>query len=61
MEHTKLYLPFGLSNLSVGIPSHNFLGTFAPRDEAVAMDETFLLAEALAHPVGSSPLHQVAR
>ena len=61
MEHTKLYLPFGLSNLSVGIPSHNFLGTFAPRDEAVAMDETFLLAEALAHPVGSPPLHQVAQ
>ena len=61
MEQTELHFPFGHSKLSLRVPSQNLLGTYFPRDEAAAMDEASLLAGALANPVGSPRLSQIAR
>jgi nickel-dependent lactate racemase len=61
MENTELHLPFGHSNLSVEIPSYNLLGICTPREDSEEVDETVLLAGALAYPVGTPPLREVAR
>ncbi|MBQ7208558.1 MAG: nickel-dependent lactate racemase [Lentisphaeria bacterium] len=42
------------------IPEENFLGSFAPQSEPAAADPAAEVRRALAHPIGSEPLHELA-
>ena len=61
MSLTTLQLPFGRSQMGVEIPEANLLGVLNPRESAETFDEASLLREALAHPIGSPCLRDVAR
>ena len=62
MNVTELELGFGHSTVSVQVPISNLLGVFAPqRSTQVPDDEDTLLRGALAHPIASSRLRDLAR
>lgn len=61
MEPVGVWLPFGRSGLNAEIMPTNFLGVFEPSEVATSTDEAELLRKALARPVGSSPLSELAR
>ena len=61
MEPVGVWLPFGRSGLNAEIMPPNFLGVFEPREVGTSTDEAELLRKALARPVGSSPLSELAR
>ena len=61
MDTTALELAYGQSRLSVSLPAHNLLGVFAPQNAPAAADESFLLREALAHPIGRPRLRELAQ
>jgi len=61
MNGTTLRLPFGYSKISVQVPTHSLLGVFTPRENVGAFDETTILREALAHPIGTPCLRDLAQ
>ena len=61
MSVARLQLPFGPSLVGVQIPAALLLGVLTPRESARAFDEHMLLREALAHPVGTPRLRDLAR
>ena len=61
MNVTKLEVPFGQSGLSVQLPTANLLEVLVPREEDQASDEATLLSDALAHPIGTPRLRELAQ
>jgi len=61
MSVTELELGFGHSTVSAQVPTLNLLGVFTPRESVEVLDETTLLRDALAHPVGTPRLRDLAR
>ena len=57
----RVKLAYGSTFFEVDIPEHNFLGVFEPQAVAAVEDERTLLQNALAHPIGSLPLRELAR
>ena len=56
-----LELPFGHSRISLELPSSNLQSVLMPRDGASAREENALLRQALAHPIGTPRLRDLAR
>jgi len=61
MSVATLQLPFGHSKVSVQLPAPNLLGVFLPHDITEEFDEAARLREALAHPIGTPCLRDLAR
>lgn len=61
MNIAQVHLPFGRADLCVEVPAANLLGIFVPRGDAEALDEDALLRHALAHPVDTPRLQDLAR
>jgi nickel-dependent lactate racemase len=61
MNATVLQLPFGHSKISVRVPTPNLLGVFMPREKVKPFDGATLLREALAYPIASPRLRDLAR
>jgi nickel-dependent lactate racemase len=61
MNVATLSLPFGHSELSVRVPNSSLVGVFAPEEGTSQIDEAALLGEALAHPIDSPRLRELAR
>jgi nickel-dependent lactate racemase len=66
LSTTTLQLPFGHSELSVQLPAGNLLGVVAPLDEAhasgtPALEGIAAVRAALAHPIGTLRLRDLAR
>lgn len=59
---TVVTLPFGRDNVSVRIPSGTLIGVFPPRPlETAVADEDELIGRALARPIGTPRLRDLAR
>ena len=56
-----LELPFGHSHISLELPSSNLLSVLLPRDGERAREESALVRQALAHPIGTPRLRDLAR
>ena len=61
MNSVAVCLPFGRSGLNVQIMSANLLGVFGPCEDSTVFDEEELLGQALARPIGTPPLRDLAR
>lgn len=61
MSTITLQLPFGHSQLDVGVSTFNLLGVFVPRRGTEVPDEAALLRDALAHPIGTLRLRDLAQ
>ena len=61
MGLARLQLPFGHSKVSVPLPARNLLGVFLPHDVTEEFDEAACLHAALAHPIGTPRLRDLAR
>jgi nickel-dependent lactate racemase len=61
MNVTVLELPFGHATVSVQVPAVNLSEVLKPQDETQPSDEAALLTEALAHPIGTPRLRDLAR
>jgi nickel-dependent lactate racemase len=61
MNVTELELGFGHSTLSVQVPIPNLVGAFRPQESVEVSDEDTLLRGALARPIASSRLRDLAR
>ena len=62
MEHSTIQLPYGDDNLSVAVPNQNLLGVIRPqRLGEEKPDQDQILRQALAHPIGTPPLREMAR
>lgn len=61
MNVSTLSLPFGHSELNVQVPKSNLVGVFMPQEGIVEVDEAALVGEALARPIGSPRLRELAR
>lgn len=61
MSVATLQLPFDHSKVSVQLPTPNLLGVFLPHHITEEFDEAALLREALAHPIGTPQLRDLAR
>ena len=57
---TTLQLAFGRSQVSASIPTSGLLGVFAPQESFGPVDGAILVREALAHPIGSGRLRDLA-
>ncbi len=60
MAHTKIDLPYGHDTIAIQIPSEKLVGTFVPRALTPASDPAEALREALANPVSSPRLKDLA-
>ncbi len=58
---TTVRLPLGAGQVSVNIPSANLIGVYPPAEPPAPADEMALVAAALAQPISSPPLRQLAR
>ncbi len=58
---TNLQLPFGRSTIGVNIPQSNLLAVLDPVESADECDEAAILRDALARPIGTPPLRDLAR
>ncbi len=58
---TVVKLPYGKDTLAVSIPADHLIGVYAPRDVAPVADVAAEVARALADPIGSRPLRELAR
>lgn len=61
MDGEFIKLPYGHGRLGVCVPSANLAAVLEPRDEGDVPDEGRLIAGALARPIGSAMLRDVAR
>ncbi len=61
MESTEVKLPYGKETRSVRIPSKNLIGVFSPKDVPPVRDVGAEIRRALAAPVGSPGLGELAR
>ena len=61
MDCTRLHLSYGDTQLAADVPSANLLGVFTPRGEGVSATEGRIVREALAHPIDSPRLGELAR
>ena len=61
MSSIPVGLPFGRSEVSADVSEASFLGTFGPAAEPGEVDEPEVLRQALAHPIGTPRLRDLAR
>ena len=61
METTQVHMPYGHGEEWIPIPSICLVGVYEPRETAEATDEEALVRAALAQPLGTRPLHQIAQ
>jgi nickel-dependent lactate racemase len=54
-------LPYGRETVAVSIPADNLLGVFSPRDVPAVADARAEAARALAAPIGTKPLRELAK
>lgn len=57
----RMALSYGAKRLEVDIPEDRLLAVLEPRPLAEAMSESDLITKALDNPLGSAPLHDLAR
>jgi nickel-dependent lactate racemase len=57
----RVKLAYGRTFFEVDIPDNNFIGVYEPLTVVDVKDEHTLLQNALAHPIGSPPLRELAR
>jgi len=58
---TRVELPYGRETVAVSIPADNLLGVFSPRDVPAVADARAEAARALAAPIGTKPLRELAK
>ncbi len=60
---TQINLPYGKEHITVNIPSNRLAGVLTSKIHGVmpSVSETALIADALASPIGTKPLHELAR
>ncbi len=62
MSHTVCSLPYGAGHtLEVTVPQANLMGIYSPSDVAAAADIRAEIARALAHPIGSPLIVELAK
>lgn len=61
MDAARIDLPYGHGSQSVGVPRANLQAILVPRQGDGEVNEDELLREALARPIGTPPLHNLAR
>ena len=54
-------LPYGARKISVHVPDVNYVDTLKPRHVSALKDQTAAINSALAHPIGSSSIEELAR
>ncbi|NQT19944.1 MAG: nickel-dependent lactate racemase, partial [Planctomycetes bacterium] len=57
----KIKLEYGRNGLWADVPDKNLVAVLNSKDKPAAPDPSALLAESLAHPIGSAPLADLAR
>ncbi len=60
-ESTRITIPYGHAAREFEVPSHNLGDILRPNPVSAAEDEASILADALANPIGSPPLEQLAQ
>lgn len=61
MPDQTIALPYGRGRVELSVPRENLLGVFLPHPAREARQPDTLIQQALAVPIGSPPLHKVAR
>jgi nickel-dependent lactate racemase len=61
MPAETIALPYGEGRMEISVPQENLLGVFLPHPASEAGKPGVLLRRALAVPIGSPPLHEMAR
>ncbi len=61
MDQTTISLGYGDRQIDVVVPTRNIAGVIEPRDSLRPVDEASLIRDALAHPIGSRRLCEIAR
>jgi nickel-dependent lactate racemase len=56
-----VWLPYGRTDVCVRIPARNFLGSINPKELPAATDATAEIERALANPIGSKKLAEIAK
>ncbi|MGE5554356.1 MAG: nickel-dependent lactate racemase [Betaproteobacteria bacterium] len=60
-KQRQLALPYGKGQMEVRLPERNLLGVFLPQHVPPAREPERLIREALARPIGTPPLRELAR
>jgi nickel-dependent lactate racemase len=61
MKDVRVELPYGKSRVEVRIPEKNLVGVYSPKDVRPVADVRQEVIRALANPIGSKPLRELAR
>lgn len=61
MSNLTITLPYGTETVDVTIPAENLIGVYSPTDQAPVADVRREIQRALAYPIGSKPLRDLAR
>ena len=61
MKDVRVELPYGKSRIEVRIPQKNLIGVYSPKDVRPVADVRKEVIRALAHPIGSGTLRDLAR
>ena len=61
MTDVKVELPYGKGKIDVRIPEKNLIGVYSPKDVRPVADVKKEVMRALAAPIGSKPLRELAR
>jgi lactate racemase len=61
MSNVTITLPYGSETVSVSLPAENLIGVYSPNDHAAVADVRREIARALANPIGSKRLEDLAR
>jgi nickel-dependent lactate racemase len=59
MKLSQVSLPYGHQQVAANIPTRNLLGVYYPMEISETVDEGLILQEALANPIGTSPLREI--
>jgi nickel-dependent lactate racemase len=57
----EIWLPYGKTEVPVRIPDENLLGVIEPKEKSGIQDPKSEIQRALANPIGSKPLHEIAK
>ncbi len=61
MEFTRIFLPYGESQVSFEVPSNNLLGIFYPKAVVDKINEDRTLRRAMENPIGSPRLREMVK
>lgn len=61
MEITQVYMPYGQGTEQIPIPTASLVGIYEPHESPKNTDAEDLVRLALAQPIGTPPLHQIAK